>query len=397
MLENNNHTTTVTEDRAPVTGRFQTGNVVIISLTHFLHDVYNAFLAPLLPLLIEKLAINFTMAGLLSVFQRIPALLNPLIGLMADRTSLRLLVVWTPALTAASMTLIGLAPHYIVLALLLFVAGMSTTAFHVPSPVMIKQTAGRRLGLGMSFYMLGGELARTLGPLVALGAVSLWGLEGTWRLLPPAVIASILLHFKLRNLVVAPRQNTQDGEEARHLLKRVAPLFSCIGGVILFRGMVKASLTLFLPVYLMSQGASLWLAGIALSLLQLSGALGTFLAGPLSDRIGRRRTLLIVTGLLPLLMWAFVTLPSTWSLPLLVVIGFFLFGTGPVMLAIVHEVDSERPAFVNSLFMMVNFVGGSLTVLLVGALGDSLGLHLTYQLAALLSLGAIPFVFWLRD
>jgi FSR family fosmidomycin resistance protein-like MFS transporter len=295
------------------------------------------------------------------------------------------------------MTLIGLAPHYIVLALLLFVAGMSTTAFHVPSPVMIRQTAGRRLGLGMSFYMLGGELARTLGPLVALGAVSLWGLEGTWRLLPPAFLASIMLHFKLSNLTVAPRQNEHDGEDARHLLKRVTPLFGCIAGVILFRGMVKASLTLFLPIYLMSQGASLWLAGIALSLLQLSGALGTFLAGPLSDRIGRRSTLLIVTGSLPLLMWAFVTLPSTWSLPLLVVIGFFLFGTGPVMLAMVHEVDSDRPAFVNSLFMMVNFIGGSLTVLLVGALGDSLGLQLTYKLAALLSLGAVPFVFWLRD
>lgn len=396
MLENNSHTTIV-ETTAPVKGHFQTANVAIISLTHLLHDVYNAFLAPLLPLLIDKLSINFTMVGLLSVFQRAPALLYPFIGLLADRTSLRMLVVWTPTLTAACMTLIGLAPHYIVLAILLFVAGVSTTAFHVPSPVMIKQTAGRRLGLGMSFYMLGGELARTLGPLVALGAVSLWGLEGTWRLLPPAILASILLHFKLSNLAVSPRQSESGAEGARHLMKRLTPLFTCIGGVILFRGMVKASLTLFLPIYLMSQGASLWLAGIALSLLQLSGALGTFLAGPLSDRIGRRTTLLIVVTSLPLLMWAFVTLPSTWSLPLLVVIGFFLFGTGPVLLAMVHEVDSERPAFTNSLFMMVNFGAGSLTVLLVGALGDSLGLELTYRLAALLSAGAIPFVFGLRD
>ncbi|MBC8478178.1 MFS transporter [bacterium] len=396
MIENDLPTLSTEAKQQPLPGRFQTGKVVTISLTHLLHDIYNAFLAPLLPLLIEKLSINYTLAGLLSVFQRAPALLNPFIGLLADRMSLRLLVVWTPTLTATCMSLIGLAPHYIVLALLLFVAGFSTTAFHVPSPVMIRQTAGQRLGMGMSFYMLGGELARALGPLVILGAVSLWGLSGTWRLLPAAVLASLLLHFKLTGISVSPGRQQREGDGAWPLLKKLTPMFSCIGGIILLRGMVKAALTLFLPTYLMAQGASIWLAGVALSLLQLSGALGTFLAGPLSDRIGRRNTLLIVTSAVPLLMWGFVALPSTWSLPLLVVIGFFLFGTGPVLLAIVHEVDSERPAFVNSLFMTVNFVGGSLTVLLVGLLGDALGLTLTYQLAAILALGAIPFALWFR-
>ncbi len=42
--------------------------------------------------------------------------------------------------------------------------------------------------------------------------------------------------------------------------------------------------------------------------------------------------------------------------------------------------------------MMLTFVVGSLPVLLVGKLGDVMGLETTYKIAALLAFGAIPFV-----
>ncbi|HHE37964.1 MAG TPA: MFS transporter, partial [Candidatus Cloacimonetes bacterium] len=38
--------------------KFQSGNVLIISFSHLLHDVYTSFLAPILPLLITKLNIS---------------------------------------------------------------------------------------------------------------------------------------------------------------------------------------------------------------------------------------------------------------------------------------------------------------------------------------------------
>ena len=40
--------------------------VIAVSMGHFIHDVYSSFLAPLLPLLIEKLSMTLTQAGLLS-------------------------------------------------------------------------------------------------------------------------------------------------------------------------------------------------------------------------------------------------------------------------------------------------------------------------------------------
>ena len=160
---------------------FQTGKILTLSIAHFIHDVYSSFLAPLLPLLIEKLSMSLTQAGFLSTVMQIPALLNPYIGVLADRISVRYLVILAPAMTAVPMSLIGMAPGYGVLLILLFVTGISVSVFHVPAPVMVADLSAARKGRGMSFFMTGGELARTVGPLVAVAAVSLFGLEDFYR------------------------------------------------------------------------------------------------------------------------------------------------------------------------------------------------------------------------
>ncbi|MBT7887942.1 MAG: MFS transporter, partial [Deltaproteobacteria bacterium] len=91
---------------------FQTVDAVAISITHLLHDIYSSFLAPILPLLIEKLSISYSSAGFLTVAQRLPSLLNPFVGLIADKISIRYFVIFAPAITAISMSLLGIAPNY---------------------------------------------------------------------------------------------------------------------------------------------------------------------------------------------------------------------------------------------------------------------------------------------
>ena len=125
--------------------RFQLGSVLTMSFAHFLHDTYSSFLAPILPMLIEKFGMNYTLAGLLTVFQRIPSLINPFVGLIADKKSVRYFVTLTPAITAIAMSLLGAAPNYIILAILLLVMGVSSAIFHVPSPVLIKKVSGKNL------------------------------------------------------------------------------------------------------------------------------------------------------------------------------------------------------------------------------------------------------------
>jgi FSR family fosmidomycin resistance protein-like MFS transporter len=64
---------------------FDTGRVLLISLCHFIHDIYTSFLAPLLPFLIEKFSLSMAQAGFLSTMMQLPSLLDPCIGKLADR------------------------------------------------------------------------------------------------------------------------------------------------------------------------------------------------------------------------------------------------------------------------------------------------------------------------
>jgi len=369
---------------------FQTGNVILISLAHLIHDVYTSFLAPILPLLIEKLQISLFLSGMLSVIQRIPSLFNPFIGILAEKLKVRYFVIFAPAVTTVAMGLIGVAPVYIVLVILLFVSGVSSTLFHVPAPVMVKKISGERTGMGMSFFMLGGELARTLGPLVVVAAVEQWGLNGTLRLIPFGILASFILWLKLRNISISEEIKT-DNPDYLGIFRNFLPVFLTLAGITFFRGAMKASLTLYLPVYLTGKGMELWGAGISLSVLQLAGAAGTFLSGSISDKIGRRPTLLIVSVVSPLLMLLFLNSSGLMSIILLILMGLFLVAPQSVNLAVIHDLDTKHLPFVNGVYMMINFFISSVMTLGVGALSDHIGMDKTYLIAALLAFPSIIF------
>ena len=377
-------------------GKFESGKVTLISVAHLLHDVYSSFLAPLLPLLIDKLGISYFLAGLLTVIQRLPSLLNPFIGILADRVQLRYLIIFTPLITAISASLMGIAPNYILLAILVFVMGISAALFHVPAPVMIKKISGRFTGRGMSFYMFGGEIARTLGPIIILGAVSFWGLEKTYNLIPFAALFTIFLYFKLRKISISDEFRDKTKElKINTTLKIHKSFLLMLSGFLFFRTIMKSAITAFLPTFLTDQGETVWFGGIALAVLQLAGAAGTLFAGTISDRIGRKTTLVIASILSPVVFWFFIHAEGEMRFVLLILLGFVLFASGPVLLASVQDLKSERPAFLNGIYMTISFFFGAIAVMFVGFLGDLKGLLFTFEITAGIAVLSIPFAFLL--
>ncbi len=338
------------------------------------------------------------MAGMLDAVKNSPSLFNPFLGLLVDRVSVKYFVILTPAVTATVMSLIGVAPSYAVVVIMVFVMGVSSTLFHIPSPVLIKKFSADRTGRGMSFYMLGGELSRTFGPLIITGAITIWGLEGTWRLIPVGLAASIGLYFVLREY--RGDENASHNSErvkAGAAVRELAPLLSSLGGFLFFMMAVKVAVTLYLPAYLVGQGKTLMSASLFLSVLQLSGAVGTLFAGSISDRIGRRTTLLVSGVTCPILMWLFLVSGDAFSIPILVALGFFLFAPGPVLLALVQDTNSSSPSFANAIYMTMSFIIRSLTVFLVGHFIERIGFDATYRIAAVWAVGVLPFVLFIPE
>jgi FSR family fosmidomycin resistance protein-like MFS transporter len=383
--------TTVTAVPAAETERFQTDGVLTISAGHAVHDTYTAFLSPLLPAFIANLALSKTEAGLLTVFMQGPSLLQPLIGHLADRVSLRYFVILAPALTGAMMSLLGVAPGYGVLAMLLMVAGLSSASLHAVAPVIAGNLSGRSLGRGMGFWMVGGELGRTLGPIVIVSAVRLLTLEGTPWLMIGGLLASTIFYTRLKDVPTQP-PNAGQGLPWRQALRSMGPLLLPLAGIILARLFLLRSLTTFLPTFLSEEGADLWFAGASLSLLEAGGVVGALLGGAMSDRLGRRLVLFVSMLTTPLLMFAFLTLDGWLQFPLLLVIGFVALSVTPVIMALVQESFPENRALANGVYMSLSFILGSAVVVVLGAMGDLFGLRLAFTASAVIMLLGLPLI-----
>jgi FSR family fosmidomycin resistance protein-like MFS transporter len=389
-------TTSTTTESQPATTlaeteRFQTGHVLTISAGHAVHDSYSAFLPSLLPVFIENLALSNAQAGLLSVFMQGPSLLQPLIGHLADRISLRILFILAPAVTAVMMSLLGVASAYGFLAMLLVVVGVSSASLHAVGPVVAGNLSGKNLGRGMGIWMVGGELGRTLGPIVIVSAIQLLTLKGTPWLMIAGLLTSALLYVQLKDVSGRP-PNAGQGLPWRQALRTMGPFLFPLVGILTVRGFMMSALTTYLPTFMRGEGAALWLTGAALSVLEGAGVVGALLGGYISDRVGRRVVLFTSMLVTPLLMFAFLAVNGWLQFPLLLMMGFTALSVTPVIMAIVQESFPKNRALANGVYMALGFTIRSGMIVAWGALGDWLGLRLAFAASAVIPLLGLPLV-----
>ena len=375
---------------------FQTDRVAIISAAHAVHDTYTAFLPPLLPAFIESMSLTLTQAGSLSVFMQIPSLLQPFIGYLADRVGLRYLVIMAPAVTATGMSLLGVAPSFMVMVLLLMVAGLSSATIHSVAPVMAGRLSGNSLGRGMGFWMVGGEVGRFLGPLAIAGyfLLSPDSLSSLPLLMFGGWATSALLFVRLRDV---PGRPPVSGEPIpwRQGLRTMGAFMVPLIGIITVRSFMVAALTTYLPTFLRDEGAALWFASVALSVLELAGIVGALLGGSLSDRWGRRRILFVSLVTTPLLMLIFMGVTNWMQFLLLLALGLASLSVTPVLMAMVQENFPENPALANGVYMALSFIIRSGAVLLLGMASDTYGMRTAYYASIAITLLGVPVVFFL--
>jgi FSR family fosmidomycin resistance protein-like MFS transporter len=379
-------------DAFPVTDdHFHTGSLTGLGLAHAVNDTYAAFLPPLLPALIEKLSISKSEAGLLAFLSTSPSLLQPAIGYLADHTDLRYLVILAPAIASTTMSLLGVAPRLLVLAVLVTLAGIGSAAFHAVASPMAGHLSGRSLGRGMGIWMVGGALGFALGPLIVVGALSFLPLEGTPWLMIGGWVASAILYACLRGVPTRPAgavndNSWQDG------LRAFQPIFYPVAGITLVRALLVAATFTFLPTYLTEQGAPLWFAGLSVSISAGAGMVGSLVGGSMSDRWGRRGILSLFLIAAPILSLGLLAARSWTLVPVLILTGFTIPPSNVIILALVQERSLDNRAFATGIYLALGFTSQAIASLAVGIMGDFFGLGSTIAVSAVLMILSLPLV-----
>lgn len=375
--------------------KFRPGSVLTVSFAHFAHDLNFSYLAPMMPLIRAKLAISHTAVGLLAIFSLLPSVMNPLLGYLTDRFNAWLVVAITPTISAVAIGLLGITDHYAIMALLLICGGASSMAFHLPVVRMLHESAGNRIGLSMSTFMAGGELARALGPLILVWAVGIWGLEGTWRLISLGLATSAILAWRLhrKGETRLPRKATPSIIRVWGALRS---LFIPLSGVLIFHGLLFHIFSVYLASMVVEAGFSLEVAGAVQTSWSLAGFTGAFIGGTLSDRIGRTITIStsIALGGLSTFILALVIHSGILALilPFLLLAGMMTSLSNPVLLAVVVEYDPRYSATATGIYMLLEIATRMAVTLIAGVVGDAQSLSTSFALAGILSLGGITFV-----
>ena len=350
--------------------------VVLLASTHFVVDGYGNILAPLLPLLITNLHLSLAAAGTLQMcFQLANSVSQLGFGHIADRWRPRVLLLAGPVLGVAAISLIGLAPTPLTLALVLVLGGLGGAAFHPPAAALVHQYSGNQRGLAMSFHITSGTLGQALAPLAFAPFVQQFGISATPILMVPALI--VLGTVLLRRMPAVERLHGRSEAGGLRALRPYARPLTLLYSIVVLRTLTAMSFSTFVPVMLTGRGLTLAQAGGAVSVYLFAVGLGGFIGGPSADRFGARRVIILsLVSAVPFLVlapqlsgWRFVAVLATG--------GFLLQSTLPVNVTFAQTIAPISAATVSSLMMGFAWGTGGLAVPFVGLLADRIGIDRT--------------------
>jgi FSR family fosmidomycin resistance protein-like MFS transporter len=359
--------------------------ILLLAATHFVVDGFSNILAPLLPLIINNLHLTLAGAGTLQMCFLIANSVAQLgFGHMADRWRPRVLLIVGPLTAAAILPFIGWAGSAWTLAAVLVAGGLGGAAFHPPAAALVHKLAGLRTGLAMSIHISAGSLGFSLGPLLFAPIVQRYGLR--WL---PIVIVPAMLAFAVLLRRMPPLQRLHESHETGGFsaLRPYARPLTLLYLIVVLRTLTAQAFGTFAPVMLTGRGMSIAAAASSISIFLFAASTGGFFGGPVADRFGARRVIILSLVLAAPFLAVAPTL-SGWPFVITLSIGGFLLqSTLPVNVTFGQRLAPISAATVSSLMMGFAWGTGGICVPLVGLVADRIGIAST-----LTWLAALPIV-----
>jgi len=379
-------------DRATVRAEHTVFAVILaISFCHLLNDMMQALLPAIYPNLKADFGLSFGQVGIVSlVYQVTASILQPLVGLYADRRPTPLALPAGSLFSLAGLLVLSIAHDYSMLLVGASLLGVGSSVFHPESSRVARMAAGSRHGLAQSLFQVGGNVGQALGPLAAALVVVRWGQSSLaffalLALVSGAILWNVGVWYKHHGLA-----RLEAGASHKAALAALPPGsvrrgISVLLVLVFSKYVYLASLSSYFTFYLIHRfGLSVRNAQLELFAFTAAAAVGTILGGPFGDRIGRKRVIWFsILGTLPFtLMLPYASL--FWTGPLAVMIGLILASAFPAIIVFAQELVPGKVGMVSGLFFGLAFGVGGLGAAVLGALADDVGIERVFDLCSIL-------------
>lgn len=307
-----------------------------LSWLHFLNDGSANYLPGILPAVLIALHQSTALAGSVMSALLIGQALQVVSGWFADKLGGRWFIICGVLGSSLAAAVIGLAPNVWVLIPALIMIGISNALFHPQALAGARSLSGTRRGLGMSLFLVGGELGRGIWPLIASLVVVYWGLHYLCLLALPALFSVALLWRRL------PEQLPRHPQSKPIAWRRHLGPMSTLVAFSLLRALTIFGVVTYLPVLWHQRGHNLTEGALLITVMLVVGIIGNIGGGHISDRIGRRAVLFGSSLLGALLLAAFLLSTGLWQWIILGLLGIALFAALPLGIIIGQDIFPEN-------------------------------------------------------
>jgi FSR family fosmidomycin resistance protein-like MFS transporter len=367
-----------------------------ISVCHFLNDLMQSVVPAVYPILKDAYRLDFGQIGLITFANQATAsLLQPVIGTFTDARPKPYSLAIGMGFTLVGLLLLSVAPAFGVILVAVALVGIGSSVFHPESSRVARLASGGRHGFAQAFFQVGGNAGSATGPLLAAFIVLPNGQRSiAWFSVTALAGMGILMRVGTwyRNHLVA------SAHMARTRARTAIPghvwwALAILVLLVFSKNVYLASLSSFYTFYLIDKfGLSVQSAQIHLFILLGAVAAGTFIGGPVGDRVGRKYVVWVsILGVLPFT----VLLPYAnlfWTEILTVVIGLILASAFSAIVVFAQELVPGRVGAISGVFFGFAFGAGGLGAALLGQLADATSIEFVFKLCSFLP--AIGLLTW---